>query len=273
MAFTLSPDGNDSQVTKASHGADFEPPDQWKTETAKAPSLSLLIPMSTILIVEDEQDIREMIALKLQREGFATLEAEDGLSGEKTATKEQPDLIVLDLMLPGKDGLAVCRALRRDSRTVNIPILMLTARGSLEDKIGGLEIGADDYMTKPFSPRELALRVRNILRRSASGEGADSLTEVGSLRIDRDHLKVYVDGEPVDLTSTEYKLLLALLETPGATQERDELLRKVWGYSDRAQTRTLDTHIKRLRSKLEKEAVRIETVRSVGYRFNDSEEL
>lgn len=273
VVFTPSLGGNDSQVTKASHGTDFEPPDWWKTETANPSGPSYSTAMSTILIVEDEQDIREMIALKLQREGFATLEAEDGLSGEETAIKELPDLIVLDLMLPGKDGLAVCRALRRDSRTVNIPILMLTARGALEDKIGGLEIGADDYMTKPFSPRELALRVRNILRRAASGEGADSVTEVGSLRIDRDQLKVYIDGEPIDLTSTEYKLLLALLETPGATRERDELLRKVWGYSDQAQTRTLDTHIKRLRSKLEKEAVRIETVRSVGYRFNNSEEL
>ena len=229
--------------------------------------------MSTILIVEDEQDIREMIALKLQREGFDTLEAEDGLSGEKKAIKKQPDLIVLDLMLPGKDGLAVCRALRRDARTANIPILMLTARSTLEDKIGGLEIGADDYMTKPFSPRELVLRVRSILRRSAGGESVDSVSEFGSLRIDRDQLKVYLDGEPVDLTSTEYKLLLALIEVPGETRGRDELLGKVWGYSDQAQTRTLDTHIKRLRSKLEKEAVRIETVRSVGYRFNGSDEL
>ena len=163
----------------------------------------------------------------------------------------------------------MCKSLRRDSRCSNIPILMLTARGSVEDKIGGLEIGADDYMTKPFSPRELVLRVRNILRR-ASNSDAGSIIEIGALRLDRDNLRVYLDDEAIELTSTEFKLLLALIEVPGATREREELLRKVWGYSDQSQTRTLDTHIKRLRSKLGKEAVRIETVRSVGYRFNDS---
>jgi len=228
--------------------------------------------MSTILLVEDEQDIREMIALKLQREGFTVIEAEDGLSGEKMACQERPDLIILDLMLPGKDGMSVCRNLRRDPRCSEIPVLMLTARASLDDKIGGLETGADDYMTKPFSPRELVLRVRGLLRRAAGGDANASL-EIGDLRIDRDQLKVYVAGEVVELTSIEYKLLLALTDLPGVTREREELLRKIWGYSEHAQTRTLDTHIKRLRTKLGTEAVRVETVRSVGYRFNASEEV
>jgi two-component system phosphate regulon response regulator PhoB len=228
--------------------------------------------MSTILLVEDEQDMREMIALKLRREGFTVIEAEDGLTAEQLACQERPDLIILDLMLPGRNGLSICRNLRRDPRGSEIPILMLTARASLDDKINGLETGADDYMTKPFSPRELVLRVRNLLRRAAGGS-ADAVMEFGQLRIDRSKLTVYVGDEAVELTSTEYKLLLALTELPNVTRERDELLRKIWGYSEQAQTRTLDTHIKRLRAKLGMEAVRVETVRSVGYQFNDAKEI
>lgn len=223
--------------------------------------------MATILIVDDEPDIRELLALKLQREGFSTIEAEDGLAAEKTARKKQPDLIVLDLMMPGKNGLAVCKSLKKDSRTSRIPVLMLTAREGLDEKITGLELGADDYMTKPFSPKELVLRVRNILRRTLALSG-DSVFEIGDFRLDKNNLKFHLAGEEVDLTSTEFKLLLALIEIPGTTRERDKLLQKVWGYSDRAQTRTLDTHIKRLRAKLGEYGDAIETVRSVGYRFN-----
>ena len=225
--------------------------------------------MSTILLVEDEQDLRDIIALKLQKEGFATLEAGDGLAAEKKARKHQPDLIVLDLMLPGKDGTAVCRSLKKDSRTSRIPILMLTARSGLDEKITGLELGADDYMTKPFSLKELVLRVRNILRRTLAVDSG-SVVEVGEFHLDKNSLKLHLAETEIDLTSTEFKLLLALIEIPGATRERAELLEKVWGYSDQIQTRTLDTHIKRLRSKLGEFGECIETIRSHGYRFTES---
>jgi len=223
--------------------------------------------MPTILIVDDEQDIRELLVLKLEREGFSTLQAENGLIGEERARKKQPDLIILDLMMPGKNGIAVCKSLKEDSRTAAIPILMLTAREGLDEKIVGLELGVDDYMTKPFSPKELVLRVRNILRRTLTVEGG-SIIELGDFRLDKNNLKFYLAGEEIDLTSTEFKLLMALIEIPGTTRERDELLQKVWGYSDRTQTRTLDTHIKRLRAKLGSYVESIETIRAVGYRFN-----
>ena len=225
--------------------------------------------MPTILVVDDEQDLRELLALKLQREGFTTLEAGDGLTGEKLAMDEQPDLIVLDLMLPEKDGIAVCKSLRKDSRTRRIPILMLTARGGQEEKIVGLETGADDYMTKPFSPKELILRIQSILRRTQAVDSG-TVVEVGPFRLDKNELKFHLSGDEIDLTSTEFKLLLTLIEIPGTTRERGELLEKVWGYSDQIQTRTLDTHIKRLRTKLGDHGACIETVRSIGYRFSES---
>ena len=225
--------------------------------------------MPTILVVDDEQDLRELLTLKLQREGFITLEAGDGLTGEKLALDEQPDLIVLDLMMPEKDGIAVCKQLRKDSRTRRIPIIMLTARGAQEEKIAGLETGADDYMTKPFSPKELILRIQSILRRTQAVDSG-TVVEVADFRLDKNELKFHLAGEEVDLTSTEFKLLLSLIEIPGTTRERGELLEKVWGYSDQIQTRTLDTHIKRLRTKLGDHGACIETVRSIGYRFNES---
>ena len=222
--------------------------------------------MPTILIVDDEQDIRDLLALKLEREGFSTITAEDGLVAEKLARKKKPDLIILDLMMPGKNGLAVCKELKKDSRTNKIPILMLTAREGLDEKIVGLELGADDFMTKPFSPKELVLRVRNILRRTLAVESG-TVFELGVFRLDKNNLKFHLAGEEVGLTSTEFKLLLALIETPGTTRARDELLQRVWGYGDQTQTRTLDTHIKRLRAKLGAYGDTIETIRSVGYRF------
>ncbi|MCB1235953.1 MAG: response regulator transcription factor [Verrucomicrobiae bacterium] len=222
--------------------------------------------MPTILIVDDEEDIRGLIALNLHREGYTDiLEAADGLEALKVARKQEPDLIILDLMLPQMDGLSVHKALREDNRTRQIPVLMLTARGRLEEKIAGLEVGADDYVTKPFSPRELMLRVRNLLRRTLSS-GGDTL-ERGSFRLDKNTLKLHLDGGEVDLTATEFRLLLVLIEAPGIVVERGDLLRNVWGYSDLIQTRTLDTHIKRLREKLGEHGGQIETVRGVGYRF------
>jgi len=223
--------------------------------------------MPTILIVDDEEDIRELIELHLLREEhYKVLEAEDGLGALAIAKKKRPDLIILDLMLPGMDGVSVYRELRTDTRTEKIPVIMLTAKGRLEEKLVGLELGADDYMPKPFSPKELILRVRNLLRRTNPNVGAN-VVEAGVFSLDKSSLKLHLEGSEIDLTSTEFKLLLSLIESPGTTQERADLLKKVWGYSDLIQTRTLDTHIKRVREKLGKHGNCIETIRGVGYRF------
>ena len=226
--------------------------------------------MPTILIIDDEEDLRNLISAKFQAEGFDTILAADGLEGFEKARKEKPELIVLDLMMPGRDGMTVCKDLRSHGKTKRIPILMLTALGDTDHKIKGLEMGADDYMSKPFSPKELVLRVKNILRRTlVVGDGGAEI-ELGPLFVDRNNLRVNLAGEEIDLTSTEFKLLLCLIETPGAPRERAELLEQVWGYSNLSQTRTLDTHVKRLRAKLGEYGSCIETVRSVGYRFNES---
>jgi two-component system phosphate regulon response regulator PhoB len=226
--------------------------------------------MPKILIVDDEKDIRELIAVNLMREeAHQILEAEDGLQALRQAKNERPDLIILDLMLPQMDGLTVYRNLRDNAITAHIPVIMLTARGRLEQKLEGLELGADDYMPKPFSPKELMLRVRNLLRRSNENHGA-SIVQSGLFNLDKNTLKLHLEDEEIELTSTEFKLLLSLIESPGITQERGNLLQKVWGYSDMIQTRTLDTHIKRLREKLGTHGNSIETVRGVGYRFSET---
>jgi two-component system phosphate regulon response regulator PhoB len=227
--------------------------------------------MQRILIVEDEQDIADLIGFNLQRAGFDVLTAHDGIQGTETALRERPDLIVLDLMLPGRDGYAVFRELKRDPRTATIPVIMLTARAQTEDRIQGLEAGADDYLTKPFSPKELLLRVQAILKRSDSPPGAVDFT-YGPFRFDKNALKFYLDNEPAELTATEFKLLLFLCERAGKPQDRHDLLRTVWGYSDAAHSRTLDTHMKRLRQKLGNHGSWIETVRGVGYRVTKSDE-
>ncbi|MEN8714792.1 MAG: response regulator transcription factor, partial [Verrucomicrobiales bacterium] len=206
--------------------------------------------MPKILIVDDEKDIRDLIAVNLMREeAYQIHEAEDGLQALRQAKNERPDLIILDLMLPQMDGLAVYKNLRDNAITAHIPVIMLTARGRLEQKLEGLELGADDYMPKPFSPKELMLRVRNLLRRSNENQGA-SIVQSGPFNLDKNTLKLHLEDKEIELTSTEFKLLLSLIESPGITQERGNLLQKVWGYSDMIQTRTLDTHIKRLREKL-----------------------
>ena len=226
--------------------------------------------MHRILIVEDEQDIADLIGFNLQRAGFEVLKAHDGVEGTETALRERPDLIVLDLMLPGRDGYAVFRELRRDPRTVSIPVIMLTARAQTEDRIQGLEIGADDYLTKPFSPKELTLRIQAILKRADAPPGSVDFTH-GPFRFDKNALKFYLDQEPAELTSTEFKLLLFLCERSGTPQDRNELLRTIWGYSDAAHSRTLDTHMKRLRQKLGPHGFWIETVRGIGYCVAKSE--
>jgi two-component system, OmpR family, phosphate regulon response regulator PhoB len=227
--------------------------------------------MHRILIVEDERDIAELIGFNLRRAGHEVLMAHDGISGTETALREVPDLIILDLMLPGRDGYSVFRELRRDARTVSIPVIMLTARAQTEDRIQGLEAGADDYLTKPFSPKELMLRVQAVLKRSEAPPGA-VIFRHGPFRFDKNALKFYADGEPVDLTATEFKLLLHLCERAGQTQDRNDLLRTVWGYSDDVHSRTLDTHMKRLRQKLGSHGSLVETVRGIGYVVSAADE-
>lgn len=222
--------------------------------------------MHTVLVVDDEADIVDLISFNLQREGFAVISAPDGIAAVAVAKAKTPDLIVLDLMLPGKDGFGVFRDLRADPRTTGIPVIMLTAKGEVDDRIMGLEVGADDYVTKPFSPKEVVLRVKALLKRSRK-VSAEATVKHGPFVLERNSLKLFVDGEPVDLTGTEFKLLRIMVEGNGEVQDRDDLLRDVWGYDDNIMTRTLDTHVKRLRQKLGDHAAYIETVRGVGYRF------
>lgn len=222
--------------------------------------------MSKIMIVEDEADISEMIALHLAREGHESVVVDNGLRVQPVAIENQPDIIVLDLMLPGLDGLNVMKRLRADTRTATIPVIMLTARSQIADKITGLELGVDDYLTKPFSPRELFLRISAILRRTKKVTVTSEI-RLGPFTLDRINLKVYLRGTPLDLTTTEFKFLSTILENPDAIHTRAELLRDVWGYSADTATRTLDTHVKRLREKLGDEGACIVTVRGTGFQF------
>lgn len=208
--------------------------------------------MQRILVIEDENDIRQLLRFNLEREGFAVLEAADGLGGLHMATSELPDLVVLDLMLPGMDGCDVCR--------------MLTARGEEVDRIVGLTLGADDYVVKPFSVRELVLRIRAILRRG-SRPGMGSALCRGALLLDVEAHRVTLDGQEVALTATEFRLLEDLMRHAGAVRTREQLLNAVWGYSFEGYARTVDTHVRRLRAKLGEEAAALETVRGVGYRL------
>ncbi|MGJ8633598.1 MAG: response regulator transcription factor [Luteolibacter sp.] len=222
--------------------------------------------MQKVLIIEDEIDISDLVKFNLQRAGYEVIQALDGILGTKMALSERPDLIVLDLMLPGRDGYSVFREVRRDARTSHIPVIMLTAKAQTEDRIQGLEVGADDYLTKPFSPKELVLRVHAILKRTEPSPGAVEF-EFGPFRFDKNAVRFYLGNEPLDLTATEFKLLLYLCERAGKEQDRNELLRVVWGYSDEVHSRTLDTHMKRLRQKLGEHGSLVETVRGVGYRI------
>lgn len=221
--------------------------------------------MQRVLIVEDEVDIADLIMFNLQRAGYEVLKAHDGIRGTELALAERPDLIILDLMLPGRDGYSVFREVRRDSRTAHIPVIMLTARAQTEDRIQGLEAGADDYLTKPFSPKELVLRVNAILKRAEAPPGSVEF-EYGPFRFDKNSVRFYLEKEPLDLTSTEFKLLLYLCERATKPQDRNDLLRTVWGYRDEVHSRTLDTHMKRLRQKLGSYGAWVETVRGTGYR-------
>ena len=224
-----------------------------------------------ILVVEDEPDIVELVTYNLRQAGMAVEAAEDGEAALEMAERSQPNLIILDLMLPGIDGLEVCRMLKQRGSVRHIPVLMLTAKAEEVDRIVGLELGADDYVVKPFSPRELVLRVKAILRRSggAPGERANPSERItaGPLTIDAEGHHAFVDGRPLGLTATEFKLLLTLVERRGRVQTRDELLNVVWGYQHAGYGRTVDTHVRRLREKLGDAQGLVETVRGVGYRF------
>lgn len=220
--------------------------------------------MQTILVVEDEEDILDLLTFNLQRAEFDVLRANDGNIGLSLAKEHRPDLIVLDLMLPGRNGLDVFKDLRNDVRTRDIPVIMLTAKAEVTDRITGLKLGADDYVTKPFSPREFVLRVQSLLRRVNKAAPATKL-EVGPFFLDKTKFKCFVSGDELDLTSTEFKLLATLLEGNGEPIERAALLRDIWGYTDMIHTRTLDTHVKRLREKLGDAASHIKTERGIGY--------
>jgi two-component system phosphate regulon response regulator PhoB len=222
-----------------------------------------------ILVAEDEPDMLEMVSNNLQTAGFQVVAAEDGAKALAMAREERPALLVLDLMLPGMSGLEVCRALKRDPGTAGIPIIMLTARAEEVDRVVGFELGADDYITKPFSPRELVLRIHSILRRARPAgvpEEPDEL-RLGVIAIDRSKCEVQVKKKRIELTATELKLLITLIERRGRVQSRDTLLNDVWGYESVIDTRTVDTHIRRLREKLGGAADYIETIRGFGYRM------
>lgn len=225
-----------------------------------------------ILMVDDEANIRALVRFNLEKEGFQVLEAADGDTALHIASTERPQLVILDIMLPEMDGLEVCRALKRQPETCEIPIIMLTAKSEEIDKIIGLELGADDYLTKPFSTRELVARVKAVLRRSRKEPISDGELVVGPLRLNFARYEVYLGKEKLELTPKEYELLKLFVTNIGKVLTRDYLLEKVWGYEYFGDTRTVDVHIRHLRLKLSGDkniAEAIETVRGVGYRFRE----
>ena len=227
--------------------------------------------MSKILIVEDEPDIVELLAYNLHQAGFETTTAFNGEDALRHVNIRPPDLIPLDLLLPGVDGLEICRMLKRNPTTEDIPVIILTAKGEKTDRIVGLELGADDYITKPFSPREVVLRIRAVQRRmeEARTSTAAKQLRIHDLVINLDNHQVFNRRQEVDLTATEFKLLTLLVGTPGRVFTRDLLMNKLWGDNYFAVDRTVDTHISRLRRKLHQLSDAIETVRGVGYRFKE----
>lgn len=243
------------------------------TATKKSPEAT-----KRVLVVEDEPDIAALIAYQLTREGFRVETASTGVEALSAVSREVPDLVVLDRMLPGISGDEVLETLRKEPATRSVPILVLTAKREQEDRIAGLELGADDYLTKPFSPRELVLRVQAILRRlqEPSSPGGGRIIRAGPISVDVNSHQVLLDGEELHLTPTEFRLLQSLVERKGRTQSRQQLLERAWSVeahiSDRIQTRTVDMHVRRLRAKLGEVGDWIETVRGFGYRLRVPEE-
>jgi two-component system, OmpR family, phosphate regulon response regulator PhoB len=227
--------------------------------------------MTRVLVIEDEKDLQQVLEYNLRKGGYEVHSAVRGNDGLELARERRPDLILLDLMLPDIPGTEVCRLLRQDPLTKDIPVIMVTAKGEEIDRVVGFELGADDYVVKPFSVRELLLRVRAVLRRMDPGEGdEESDIDFGVLRVSRSAHKVWVEGEEVKLTALEFRLLVTLHTRRNRVQSRDSLLDEVWGIEADITTRTVDTHVKRLREKIGAAGAYIETVRGVGYRFVQS---
>ena len=225
-----------------------------------------------ILVIDDELNIRELIKFNVEKAGYKVLEADNGQTAVAVAKAEQPDLVVLDLMLPGMDGLEVCRIIKNSRETAAIPIIMLTARNEEIDKILGLELGADDYLTKPFSPRELVARIKAVLRRSQKDNVAGGELAIGKLKLNFSRYEAYLGTVKLELTPKEYEMLKLFVTNTGKVFTREQLLEKVWGYEYFGDTRTVDVHVRHLRVKLGQDnevAEAIETVRGVGYRFKD----
>jgi DNA-binding response OmpR family regulator len=222
---------------------------------------------SKILVVDDEPEAVELVEFNLKQSGFTVMTAADGAEALNKARATPPDLIVLDLMLPEISGLEVCKMLRRDPTTAAVPIIMLTAKAAEIDRVLGLELGADDYITKPFSPRELVLRIQKLLQRGQAVTDTQETLRFGDLLIDNPRHVVSWRGKSVELTATEFKLLTVLAQRRGRVQSREQLLRDVWEYNNLVDTRTVDTHMRRLREKLGMAAKYLDTVRGVGYRF------
>ncbi|MBI2371517.1 MAG: response regulator [Deltaproteobacteria bacterium] len=221
-----------------------------------------------VLVIDDERDIVELVRYHLEKEGIQCLHGGDGPGALHLVRQHHPDLLILDLMLPGLDGLEVCRQLRQEPATARLPIIMLTAKAEEVDRVVGLEVGADDYVVKPFSPRELVARVKALLRRAQEPPGP-SARRIGDLEVDEARHRVSVGEAPVELTAKEFGLLCALIRANGRVLSREQLLEGVWGYAHatEVESRTVDVHIRRLREKLRPEAKRIITVKGVGYRF------
>jgi DNA-binding response OmpR family regulator len=224
--------------------------------------------MTTVLVVDDEKDILELVRYHVEKAGLQCLTVADGAGALRLVRERRPDLVVLDLMLPGLDGIEVCRQLRRDPATARLPVIMLTARAEEVDRVVGLEVGADDYVVKPFSPRELVARIHAILRRADAP--AATVIRLGALTVDEPRHQATVDGASLELTAKEFALLVALLRAGGRVLSREQLLDTVWGYANAAEieSRTVDVHIRRLREKLGAEARRVVTVKGVGYRVD-----
>ena len=220
-----------------------------------------------ILVVDDEPEAVELIEFNLKQSGYLVTTAGDGADALKKARTQTPDLVVLDVMLPEMDGFEICKTLRQDGATSKIPIIILTAKAAEIDRVLGLELGADDYLTKPFSTRELLLRIKKILSRGQAAEPLEQLLRFGDLAIDTPRHVASWRDKPFDLTATEFKLLTILAQRTGRVQSRDQLLRDVWEYDSMIDTRTVDTHMRRLREKLGPASKHLDTVRGVGYRF------
>ncbi len=225
--------------------------------------------MTKILVVDDEEHIRQLVSMYLVKEGFTVETAADGRTALSRVNAVKPDLVVLDLMLPILDGWEVCRELRRSPRTEGLPIIMLTARDDLIDRILGLELGADDYLTKPFNPRELVARVRAVLRRSTRGTTPSKALTAGDITIDLERHEARVGDQPLQLRAKEFDLLAAFVERPGTVFTREVLLNRVWGYEHEIDTRTVDVHVSALRERLSGAQSAIETIWGVGYKFVD----